>query len=533
MDARDNTATTGTGVAIYWLDGAKVADDYADFYDGDWGSTVVKDENGSNDGTLGIWTGSAENGMASSNPAGSSDVTYGWPNAGSVFSFGTLANDEERSLYGLSPVFKVVDQSAPTVQTVPQDWALIPDGLGAGDQFRLLFVTSGTRNAQSSDIADYNTFVQNAANGSGVDDVIKGMSGEFRAVVSTASTAARDNTATHPNAAIPIYWLDGAKVADDYAGFYDGGWDSTEARDEDGDTFATNPGAWTGSENDGTAAGQRALGASSTSRFGNVGTTPLSHGNATNDGSRSIYALSPVLTVVDQVGTVPHDWPLIPSGLGGGDQFRLLFITSLSRSAASANIGDYNAFVQGHAGGGHEAIRPYRNKFRALASTAAVDANDNAALTGTGVAIYALSVDASGNFNGVKLDDDYEDFCTSGWDNAPNGDESGSDSSASFVWTGSGSDCEEVGSNGLGRTNVRVGLATTAVNALNRVGVNQASSNLLPLYGLSPVFTVEVTDYDSDDDGLIEVSTLAQLNAIRWDPDGDGAGDRRRCDDRR
>ncbi len=31
------------------------------------------------------------------------------------------------------------------------------------------------------------------------------------------------------------------------------------------------------------------------------------------------------------------------------------------------------------------------------------------------------------------------------------------------------------------------------------------------------------TDYDTDDDGLITVSSLAQLNAVRWDPDGDGA----------
>ena len=30
-------------------------------------------------------------------------------------------------------------------------------------------------------------------------------------------------------------------------------------------------------------------------------------------------------------------------------------------------------------------------------------------------------------------------------------------------------------------------------------------------------------DYDSDDNGLIEVGNLAQLNAIRWDLDGDGA----------
>ena len=30
-------------------------------------------------------------------------------------------------------------------------------------------------------------------------------------------------------------------------------------------------------------------------------------------------------------------------------------------------------------------------------------------------------------------------------------------------------------------------------------------------------------DYDADDDGLIEITTLAQLNAIRWDLDGDGS----------
>ena len=35
-------------------------------------------------------------------------------------------------------------------------------------------------------------------------------------------------------------------------------------------------------------------------------------------------------------------------------------------------------------------------------------------------------------------------------------------------------------------------------------------------------FGVQRTDYDADDDGLIEVGNLAQFNAIRWDLDGDG-----------
>ena len=54
-DATHNTGTTGTGVLIYWLNGdlnnAKVADDYADFYDGDWDEerqSKNKNESGAN-----------------------------------------------------------------------------------------------------------------------------------------------------------------------------------------------------------------------------------------------------------------------------------------------------------------------------------------------------------------------------------------------------------------------------------------------------------------------------------------------------
>ena len=37
--------------------------------------------------------------------------------------------------------------------------------------------------------------------------------------------------------------------------------------------------------------------------------------------------------------------------------------------------------------------------------------------------------------------------------------------------------------------------------------------------------TTTTTDYDSNDDGLIEITTLAQLNALRWDLNGDGVVD--------
>ena len=49
---------------------------------------------------------------------------------------------------------------------VPSDWPLIPSDIEPGDTFRLLFQTSTKRDATSTDIADYNTHVQNAANSS-------------------------------------------------------------------------------------------------------------------------------------------------------------------------------------------------------------------------------------------------------------------------------------------------------------------------------------------------------------------------------
>ena len=97
--------------------------------------------------------------------------------------------------------------------TVPDNWDLLPSGLVVGDEFRLLFVTSGTRNANTSVIANYNTFVQSAA-ASG-HSAIQAYSSQFRAVASTAGTDARDNTATTYTSAdkgVRIYWLNGNKV---------------------------------------------------------------------------------------------------------------------------------------------------------------------------------------------------------------------------------------------------------------------------------------------------------------------------------
>ena len=115
------------------------------------------------------------------------------------------------------------------VEYVYSDWGPKPNGVSGGDQFRLIFLSSTKRKATSLDIADYNTFVQNqaAAGHAGIRPYADG----FNVVGCTASMPgfpagvnARDNTGT-TGTGVPIYWLKGNRVANNYADFYDGSWD--------------------------------------------------------------------------------------------------------------------------------------------------------------------------------------------------------------------------------------------------------------------------------------------------------------------
>ena len=118
--------------------------------------------------------------------------------------------------------------SSGTVE-VPVDWSLVPEGLEVGDEFRLLFLSSTTRDATSTDIGVYNGFVQGRAAAGHAD--VQGYSSLFRAVACTADVDATANTGT-VGTGEPVYWLDGAKAADDYADFYDGSWDAEAPQTE-------------------------------------------------------------------------------------------------------------------------------------------------------------------------------------------------------------------------------------------------------------------------------------------------------------
>ena len=194
------------------------------------------------------------------------------------------------------------DDEDPDEVAVPADWALKPAGVGAGGSFRLLFVTTTTRDGTSDQIGDYNTHVQAAA--ATGHTAIRSYSAQFRAVASTDPTDgvdARDNTAT-TGTGVPIYWLDGAKVADDYADFYDGTWDSgaDAALDEEGMAASGVALAWTGSDVDGTAHATAYLGvASGHIQAGppNIAAKALSVSAVNRNTRLPLYGLSPVFRV--------------------------------------------------------------------------------------------------------------------------------------------------------------------------------------------------------------------------------------------
>ena len=192
---------------------------------------------------------------------------------------------------------------------IPLDWSLKPAGIGPSERFRLIFLSSTKRNAASSDIETYNTFVQNQAAAGHAN--IQDHASSFKVVGCTQAVDARDNTRTNTNGpGVPIYWVGGAKVADSYTDFYDGSWDD-EANDKNElgndahDTSQSDNYPWTGCDHDGTKyvpAQSLALGKTAVQTGqpnSSIGTRgPLRGvGSALKDNTRPFYALSPVFQV--------------------------------------------------------------------------------------------------------------------------------------------------------------------------------------------------------------------------------------------
>jgi len=170
-----------------------------------------------------------------------------------------------------------------------------------------------------------------------------------------------------------------------------------------------------------------------------------------------------------------------PSDLIPGDQYRLAFLTSTHRNAASVNVGDYNAFVYNAAIAVPE-LASLGVGWNAIISTHNTDARDN---TGTnpflssGVPIYLL--------NDTKLADDNNDLWDGSIDAPLNITELGGER-LSQVWSGTitdgtassklpGSLQQLVGSS--------IGTEVTWIAQATHTGFGP-----FPFYGISNVLTV-------------------------------------------
>ena len=190
------------------------------------------------------------------------------------------------------------------IKMVPADWALKPANIGAGEQFRLMFVSSTTRNATSTDIAVYNTFVSTRA-AAGVT-AIQTYANDFTALVSTESVNARTNTLTRAtDTDAPIYWVRSStvsannRVADDYADLYDETWKTgASGYDESGGTVSIDSDRfWTGTDRDGTTRATQFMGASGNVYTWRVTSTAVFGASLGAAGMYRIVALSPVFQV--------------------------------------------------------------------------------------------------------------------------------------------------------------------------------------------------------------------------------------------
>ena len=198
----------------------------------------------------------------------------------------------------------------PTEVPVPENWSLTPSGLVGGEKFRLMFITgTGTRRPNSTEIEDYNAYVQSQAKASNAHTDIKDYAYHFRVLGSTADVDARDNTKTNPNdyTSVPIYWMGGTKVADNYGDFYDGTWDDeTNPTNRSGSSSSRNE-VFTGTGDSGSKS-SKPLGSSNSVTLGRLNSStgdPLD-GNIegpSNSHAKPYYALSNIFVVPNSDAT--------------------------------------------------------------------------------------------------------------------------------------------------------------------------------------------------------------------------------------
>jgi hypothetical protein len=182
----------------------------------------------------------------------------------------------------------------------------LPSGLTPGEQYRLMFVTSGETTGTSTSISTYNTYVTNQA---ALNSALP--STTWTAVASTATTTAVSNISCSSGClSDPIFLVDGTEVATSTTNLFNGTAlvNAIDLTQNGGTPGTTNGYVWTGSNTSGTR-GSYLSGAGGPlgplgSAYAELGSwnsktnwlDSSGEGNASTD-SFALYAISGQLTV--------------------------------------------------------------------------------------------------------------------------------------------------------------------------------------------------------------------------------------------
>jgi hypothetical protein len=187
-----------------------------------------------------------------------------------------------------------------------------------------------------------------------------------------------------------------------------------------------------------------------------------------------VLALAPAAQAAD----IPLDNPLVPTGLVVGNTFQLVFVSSTTRDATSADVAVYDTHVQNAANGATLALSGYT--WKAAAATLGTHANSNVSVP---EAVYLV--------NGTKVADAGA-FWSQNHDAKMNINENGIGGIVSDVWTGANWEgWRSGGAGGLGEGTLS-SVGDSDSTAQQWAGDNPYVDNTttLPLYGVSEVLTV-------------------------------------------
>ncbi len=250
---------------------------------------------------------------------------------------------------------------------------VVPPGLQPGEQYRILFLTDGARDATSTDIADYDAFVTAEAESS---PPMAALQTRWRAVAGTPGLSASEHTETvpgSPGANVPIYRPDGVRVETGSRQLWlarsSNPLLSSPAVTQTG-VLTTGVVVWTGTNPTGILAGAIALGRDRpTAGTSGSRSYPWCYGGTpTNNRSNRLYGISDVLTV-----PVPDQQP---RDLQPGDSYRLMFVsrrTTLSTSAVDLATLDATATAEASAVPGLAALA---TTWQAVVSDPSIDARE-------------------------------------------------------------------------------------------------------------------------------------------------------------